>query len=259
MTTFSVQLAASIALILNVVPASLGAQVQVEQAEIAKVLAKGTLEDRMTAHRLIRQIPVSQRQPYILTALTQELDRLDQYLRERRLAIARGEPLESAEEVGEYIFSVIQVVSDYKDPAIIRPLLPFLGTGSNVINLIVAFGDTAVQQVVDFAGTASADDPGLLGTLLALERLLVSPALSEDSRQSIIKVADQRLMENQPPLGVLDRAIALALATGDSALLTKVWSLANDPVAVQNLGITDPSLVTRIQQMAASRLAPARR
>lgn len=251
-------LAVSATLILGLFRMSDAAQVEVNQAELAKVLAEGSLDARMEALRQVQAIQVDQRQPFILAALTGELDRLTQYRNERRFSRLRGQRLDPAEAVQVYILGVTEAVTEYKDPAIIKPLTPFVGTGLRVIGALVGFGELAVNDVVNFAVTAvSEHHPDAPMALVTLDGLL-DRELSEAAKQSIVNVAAQSLTGGQSP-AVIERAIDLAVKTGDLALVARVRNLVDDPREVRSLGINDAVRVALIQKRAASALANVRR
>ena len=82
--------------------------------------------------------------------------------------------------------------------------------------------------------------------------------LSEAAKQSIVNVAAQSLTGGQSP-AVIERAIDLAVKTGDLALVARVRNLVDDPREVRSLGINDAVRVALIQKRAASALANVRR
>lgn len=234
------------------------AQPPVDEASVVAALANGSAEERTAAVAAIRQVPVAERSAAVLNALLQELDRLHQHLEDRQLALLTGQPLAPSADHSEYLFNVLDVVCQQKDDsAIIRPLLPFVGTGNRVVDTLAAFGELAVADVSAIAESGLASQSDVHSALLVLRRMLERPGidpLSAQSRARVRKIAGDRLTGSQKDTVVM-MAIDLAVASGDPQLVQRVQQLARDPAAVQNLGIGETETVAAIQKRAGAALA----
>src|SRR6266550_7438433 len=111
----------------------------------------GTPLQKYGALASIRAIPIDKRDPSVLIALLDELNHLDHQRQEQRAAMVAGTPVAPPEDEGDYLLSVLELVVEYKDPRIIRPLLPFITTGNKVIDAIAGFGELSVADVAAVA------------------------------------------------------------------------------------------------------------
>jgi hypothetical protein len=229
-----------------------------DESRVLTALANGPSIERVSAIAAIKKLPVTQRSPSVLAALLQELERLRQQLEDRQFALLTGQPLAPSDDHGEYLFSVLEVVTEHRDdPLIIRPLLPFIATGNRVVDTLAGFGELAVPDVAAIATWGLAPQTDIHSALLVLRRMLERPGqhpISAASRALIARIAQERLSGTQPVTVVMN-AIDLAVATGEARLLQRVQELTTDPVAVQALGISDPELVRAIQKRANDALA----
>ena len=129
-----------------------------------------------------------------------------------------------------------------------------------MINAIAAFGDDAVDGVLDVAGSVQSEPRVVASAIRVLERMLYDGAsLSATSMAGILEVANQRLSGTQAYI-VLAKAAELAVATGDSQLRRRVERLAQDPDAVRAVIRGDDLDVENTQRRATAALAsnPAR-
>ena len=249
--------AMAVLLLSTLVRSSEAAQTQPDQVQIASTLANGSPDERTAAITAVRNISVPQRTPLLVSALVQELDRLRHEQEQRQLALQTGLPLPPSSEQGEYLFSVIEVVTQHKDPVFIRPLMPFIGTGNKVVNSIAAFGELAAADVAAIAASGLSSPTDVHSALFTLRRMLEQPSeysLSPRSTRLIIDVAKQRLTGIQKPAVIIE-AVDLAVATGDLELIQRVQMLAGNQAAVNRLGISEPTLVADIQKKATVALA----
>jgi hypothetical protein len=247
------------ALVVVITLSSVGfmAQAGRDDAQVIEALRTGSPVERRNAVEAIRKIPIVDRGQLLLAALLEELDRQDQRLQERQLALATGRPLPPSEQDAEYLFSLLDVVSQHRDdPTIIRPLLPFITTGNAVINTLASFGNLAVADVLAIATSGVSPDDHVDSALLVLRRMLEKPGnhpLSASWKNAVVKVAKDRLTGTQGPTVVMN-ASDLAVATGDAELIARVRVIAEDADAVRRLGIQD-DLVPSIQRRASAALA----
>jgi hypothetical protein len=246
------------ALAVIVLSAILAAQAPVDQSKLAQQLRTGTDDQREAAARAVLSIPPTARQPSILLALTQELDRLKQELETRRLALPRGESLSPMGGEGEYLFALCDAVSQHDDPVVLRPLMYFINTGNRVIDKIAAFGELALPEVLTLASSDSA--PGRRGdtaaAILTLQRMLERPVrnpLSAKSRQQILDLAAKRLSGKQKDY-VITAALDLAVATGDPSLIRRVQVIAASASDVQRMGVAETRILD-VQKWANRALA----
>jgi hypothetical protein len=215
-------------------------QVLPDQRQLADSLRSNAQAERRATVRSILAIPPADRQFSLEVALAQELSRL-------RAQRQRDE--------GDYLFSLIEAVSQSKDPNIVRALVPWLRTGNRAINAVTALGELSVLDVTTIARDPGNDDAPV--ALLVMGRLLSDPSrypLTAVSRRSIVETAELRLSGTQPE-AVVEEAVYLAIATGDSRLIERVESLAQNAAAVRDFGISDPESVAYLQKRAADALA----
>jgi hypothetical protein len=102
--------------------------------------------------------------------LIEELQRLQRELSEGRVLRESGEALAPARDESEYLFKVLDIVSQYGDSIVIDPLDAFIGTGNRVIDAVARFGEPAVTRVV-----AQAEGPDVTPALLTLRRMIDRP------------------------------------------------------------------------------------
>ena len=69
----------------------------------------------------------------------------------------------------------------------------------------------------------------------------------------MVEVASMRLRGRQEPL-VVEAAGELAVATGDAGLRSRVVQVANNPVALVEMGIADPRMIDEVQKAATRAL-----
>jgi hypothetical protein len=166
----------------------------------------------------------------------------------------RGE-IEVLENV-ELISGLAQLVSEFQDPASIPALTGALGTSPPAMFALANFGGPAAQSLVEVA--VSTDDASIAMDALTSLRLMVDARqerpLSNETMDSIRRVAEARLTGKQQ-VTTLWRAIDLAVAIKDPALLRTVDLLASDHDAVVARGITDPALIDATRKLAADRLS----
>ncbi len=233
-----------------------------DEASVVSALANHSAEERTAAVGAIKKLPVAQRSESVVGALLQELERLRQQLEERQLALLTGQPLAPSADHGEYLFSVLDVVTQHKDDvSIIRPLLPFIGTGNRVVDTLAGFGELAVADVTAVAESGLATQLDVHSALLVLRRMLERPGnhpVGASSKAQIAKVATERLSGAQKDTVVM-MAIDLAVASGDPQLLQRVQQLARDPAAVQKFGIGDAASNAAIQKRAYDAITRGKR
>lgn len=167
--------------------------------------------------------------------------------------MASGQTPPPSDNESEYLFALLDVMSDSEDPSALDRLIEFIGTGNRVINAVAAFGEDAVPRLEQLVET----DTETVPALLALRRMLTVPPrspLSEQSRRAISALALSRLSGTQQ-VGVVVAASELAVATGDRAGVERVRQLAADGSAVGDLGITKPGEVDLVRGRLRDALA----
>jgi len=155
-----------------------------------------------------------------------------------------------------FIAALSRKVASLQDPRAISALAEARHGGSTVITELVRFGQAAVPALSEVAASTGKHYDVVNHALGALSRIVESPQgamLSSQARAQIRGVAEQRL-SGQQYFTTLWRAIDLAVALRDSALLRTVELLASDANAVRARGITDEEVVRRTQQRASDRL-----
>ena len=200
------RMSAWIGAVVIAIPLSAGvssAQAVRDDTQTLEARRAGSAKERRDAVEVIRKIPVADRGPLMLTALLDELDRQRRRLEDRQFALSTGRPLPPSEEDAEYLFSALDVVAQHKDDStIIRPLLPFIGTGNRVINTLAGFGNLAAAEVLAIAAFGLSPDHHVDSALLVLQRMLERPGdypVSGPTRNAILKVARTVLEERRHP------------------------------------------------------------
>ena len=227
---------------------------QTNQNPLVRVITSGTLSERMRAYESIRATGETVRDPQVLPALLRELNRVDALQRSRLEGLSRGETVAPTEELGEYLFILLDTVCSYNDPRIVKPLLPFLGTGRRVIDSVARFGTSSVQQIADFVDSDQSDAINLAPALFTLRAIQRELLVGSAERDVIIRIAGQRL-EGQQPAAVIEQALELAMSTGDVRLVGRVKELAGDGSQMRALvvgGPDDGSVVGYLQRKAQS-------
>lgn len=244
---------AMLAVMILAVPAA--GQVAPDQGQLAARLQSGTQDQRSEAVSRVLTIPPAERWLPLEQALTRELARLRGELDRRRQArLAGGAPAPVTDE-SEYLFRVIDAVSQSRDPSIVRALVPWIGTGNRAIAAVAALGELAVGDVAAAAMDPTNGDASV--ALMVLGRMYRDQArypLSAASRRAIVNAAELRLSGTQRE-AVLLEAADLAVATGDDTLIARVEALAHNPDAVRDFGIRDPRAIAYIHEKAAESLS----
>jgi hypothetical protein len=230
--------------------------VAISQAEMAAALTGGLPQQQLNAIDQIRQVPVTQRGGAIRSAVILELDRYQDYLDNRLARVRSGLPAPTRDDHGLYLFGLLEILVQYRDPSTIPSLLPWIGTGNVVMNAIVEHGELAARPVANMVDSAETMQGDVSAGLLTLERMLGRErqlALSETSRQRILEVAANRLMGRQEAAVVIS-AIKLAITSTDAELIARVRQLATDSAAIRQLVIGDEELVAYVQEKARTAL-----
>lgn len=244
---------AMLAAMVLAVPAS--GQVPADQQQLAARIQSGTQDERSAAVSRVLTIRPAERRFSLELALTRELARLRDELDRRRQARLAGEVLAPVTDESEYLFSVIDAVSQSRDANIVRTLVPWLGTGNRAIAAVAALGELAALDVAAAAKDPTNADASV--ALLVLGRMWrdqASRPLSAASKRVIVDAAELRLSGTQRE-AVLQEAADLAVATGDEVLIGRVESLARNPDAVRDFGIRDPEAIAYIHKKATESLS----
>lgn len=229
---------------------------QVDPTSLANALRSGSPQQQRRAAQAIVAMPVSQRGVVIRSAVIEALQREQDDLEDRQAVIRAGGTVTPVPDHGEYLFRLLEVLVEYDDPANIRHLVPFIGTGNRVINALAAFGEQSLPAIATVAGSSGAMEREVSSALRALGKIQSRQGkhLSDSARQRIIEVVRQRLSGVQGPTVVMT-AIDLALDVGDPGLEDRVRQLAEDADVVRSLGIPDEQgLVDLVQNHAKSAL-----
>ena len=142
--------------------------------------------------------PAATAQPDQASLLT-ELARLNALQLSRLDALSRGETLTPTEELGEHLFTVLDAICRIDDPAIVGPLLPFLGTGNRVVESVARFGEYSVEQIAGFVDSETSQRIGAASALYTLRVIQRTQPLSPAGRATLIRIASQRLEGQRDP------------------------------------------------------------
>ncbi|HJQ52625.1 MAG TPA: hypothetical protein VJ825_02170 [Gemmatimonadaceae bacterium] len=148
------------------------------------------------------------------------------------------------------------VVSSLRDPAAIHALAGSLGSSPPAISALAEFGEAAAPAVLDVLETTtnvSVAHDALLALRFMVEGVGGS-ALSQATRERIARAATSRLTGPQQSITTVWRAIDLAVALRDPALMRIVQSLASDRSAVVKLRDASADLIEQTQRIAVDRL-----
>ncbi|MCX6553298.1 MAG: D-Ala-D-Ala carboxypeptidase family metallohydrolase, partial [Acidobacteria bacterium] len=187
-------------------------RVPADQEQIAGRLESDSHNERMAAIGSVLTIPLLERQLSLELALTRELARLREQNSLRRQARLAAESLAPPVDEGEYLFSLIEAVSQSANPDIIAALVPWLGTGNRAITAVAALGDRSVSEIATVAMDPTDEEASV--ALLVLKQMILDQVrypLSAASRRMIVNSAERRLVGIQR-VAVLQEAIELAVA-----------------------------------------------
>jgi hypothetical protein len=205
----------------------------------------------------VQSVQSARQQPDAATiaAAIAELNNLHQELLRRQEMLRTGGKVEpDGERRFEDQVRLVQILVESSDPVVIRPLLLHM-IGEPVTNAIAAFGELAV---VDVIAAVSAPELGTRASALrTLQQMLERPVrypLSFASKQSIIEVA-QRELSGNPPMGIIWRAVELAVATREPDLLNRVRRIAASESEVRALKITGSKDIAWVRDKARAALA----
>jgi hypothetical protein len=220
---------ATITVVLGLMLSPGAAQAQVDQAELARQLAKGGAAERYGAAYQVREMGPENAHPALREALilafTEEAEAYRAY--------QRGEtPVpDDLSAVG----MLVTVVGHFRDPRAIQPLTNVLGTGPAAAWGLAAFGDPAVPYLVEAARSGEGSEvivDALIGLRFLAEGVGQVP-LTPSSREELIAVARERMAPEQSPFYILVWAIDLAAVLDDPRLRQTVEALAADPAEAE--------------------------
>lgn len=222
-----------------------------DQTRLAAALRTGSVSERHAVLADVLSIRPADRQVALENALLGELSDLNQRLLRGKAGDPTGKSSGALSEAdNEYLFSLIQAVSQSPNRSVVIGLVPWLGTGSRAVNAVVGLGDYAVLEV---ARLAQGSDPGntTVGLYVLNKMVLAQSArtLSEGSKRLILDVAEMRLSSPQSH-SVLIEALELAVSTGDEQLVMRVRALSEDERAVRRLGVEGADAVDEIRKRA---------
>jgi len=218
----------------------LGVALQVDQGTLAQALQSETFQDRYQAVQDALKIPPDQRDEVLWLALVREMVRVREESHQGLDLIESGRGAEverRGEAYGEYHLSLIEAVSQWRDPRALKPLILAAASGNTANLAIVGFGEVAVPLLIDAARNGHFSETG--GVLYTLQLLLegrpgnippgpIPPtALSRASKEQIVIVAREMLRPGRFWTRVTSAA-RLALATGNDELRQEVELLAHD-------------------------------
>jgi hypothetical protein len=241
-----------VALAVLVLGVTLAAEAPVDQSKLAQALQTGTDQQREAAARAVLNIPPTARDPSILFALLQELDRLKQDSETRASILASGQSLAPKGE-SEYLFTLLDAVTQHDDLIVLHPLISFISNGNRPINAIAAFGELALPEVLTLASNDSGDT---MPAIMTLQRMLERPVrtpISANSRKQIVDAAARRLIGKQKE-DVIFAVLDLAVATGDPSLIRRVQVIGTSDSEVRSMGVAETGTL-RIQNRAKAVLS----
>jgi hypothetical protein len=232
---------------------------QRSQEAIARALVADDAMQQTRAVAEAQRIGAGQVGPELRRALIAALQQKNETYRGYARARWRGEPATAwgGDGEGHVYLALVELVVDMKHPETVDALVGALGTGLSAIRALADFGELAAPAVIgvvtDPRGAPDEVSDGLLTLRFLVEDQSIPPASLE--LHSAVRDAAAERLSGEQSVGVLERAIDLAVALEDEALLGIVRALARERNEVVARGVDDPSLIERIQEHARDRLA----
>ena len=226
-----------------------------EQSEVAHQLVAGDISETGRALSRVRKIGPDKVGPELRAALMTALERENALVDNVRTRRAAGEKVVDSGNP-ELAAGLALVVSSLRDPAAIHALAGSLGSSPPAISALAEFGEAAAPAVLDVLETTtnvSVAHDALLALRFMVEGVGGS-ALSQATRERIARAATSRLTGPQQSITTVWRAIDLAVALRDPALMRIVQSLASDRSAVVKLRDASADLIEQTQRIAVDRL-----
>lgn len=183
-----------------------------------------SLERRSELVRVASNIPAEKRTTRLWIALRDEL----MFTAEERRSM-------QGEAQGEHLLNVAEIVTEWKDRMAIVPLATVIETGGGAMHALAAFGEEAAPTVIQIAMLK--DTSKAHSALLTLTLMMNHKSLLPGTRATVTDVARKRLYDKQG-VAVLSGAAALAVATGDPALRSRVEQLLSDRNELAKCGVT---------------------
>ena len=231
-----------------------------DQRQLFRTLNFGADPDRLVAMATLRNVPVTERAPFILSALIKILDEHVQEFRDRQSGV-RTVSDQAGRDHTDVLDSALALVSGYDDPATLSSLLPFVNHGNALQMAIARYGEHGVHWVAGIADVGSGatvnDVSGALNVLTFMLEGHPKPEymLSTSSRDRIADLCRQRIQEFQLVDGN-QQVIMLAALIGEPDLLAMIRLMATDRAAAERAG-GGPNMVMPIQMTAREALQAA--
>jgi hypothetical protein len=227
-----------------------------DQAQAARILREGPDDLRVDAQIRITITPAAQRTPATWRAVSDEVARIVA-CEKRNPENPRSIPgcaLAGGSE-NAYFEDVVDILSEWPDPAAIPSLLLVVDSGGTVAHALARFGDLALPDLLRLARQDRSS-----GAMFALSRMLqLGPEarlrpLSQGGRRQVLQFA-QEAMRQIGSRGVIP-VVNLALATGDEGLRKDLGQLASDADEWRRRGLIDQEQIERAMGQVRAQLRP---
>ncbi len=209
----------------------------------ALALSSGPVGSRPSVLRQARKIDRAARTKELWDAAILELRRSAAARREGDNAQPVPESKGPAPEPPGYLADLIEFVAEYRDPAVIEPLMEVIGYHRGAARAVSAFGDHAVDALLPaLSGDQNSfGNPKDLGAMIALEYMFNGPqsaALSSASRKRV-SLALLRALQRQADGLRIVAVIRTALAMRDPTLRDLLEACGRgEPTAMAQLAST---------------------
>ena len=223
---------------------------QVGQGEMASQILSDEVEVRGAAIRSVASMATDEIGEELGIAVLELLNRMNGLRAERNEAAARGEELDTTNQLDSYL-AVMRIAAKLGDPQSIPTLIGAFGSGLRIPHALSRFGEDAVEPLLVVVNDPDSWHDHAQGALDTFSYMIADGVpLSPTSRDQIIDATQRRLTGVQF-ITTLWSAMDLAVRLNEPNLRQIVESIAADSDEVIARGIDAPDLVERTQQRAA--------
>lgn len=222
------------------------------QQDLLRMLNSDNDADRVSAVNWLSRLGPASAEPEVKSAVVAELQRNIALNAEARRQGIGMPPLLR----GEQYFVLQEVVAQLNDPSTIPVLVQALGHGG-LVGYLADYGEQAASAVLDLVTDPDSHHYPVGDGLRVLRMMVEGRADHPLSAQTMSRIHDaaEQLLSGPQYFTTVWWAIDLAAVLDDASLKQKLESIATNDAEVNALGIYEPELIVRTQQLAAERLA----